>query len=267
MNIDRNAMSLNINDTGLDFSFDPTPKAPPPSPVEKEAKPKVEETNLLEQILAKPKPKRKPRAPKEPKPSQDKKTNTSKDGEDKQALIMKLQRYASSERFKKYLKEMGFKLTMATLNKKSIKQLEELLARVRFSIANRGSNEFVDGFIQKGCLGLETVIHNRSKFKVAGTTQLLWQNEQFLDDLEAIKLEYLSFGSVDPKLRMAFTITRTAMTCHAINTDPRLAPVKRPAKTTTKTKTRAQVERMSTIPEANKPSANDEIEIEYSDED
>ena len=115
---------------------------------------------------------------------------------------------------------MGFKLTVDSLNKKSETELTELLGRVKYCIANKGDNHEIDNYIKAGLSAAEKTICARTPLKVQGTTAALYANDQFLDDLETLKLEYLTFGSVDYRLRLLLSIGKTGMTMHAINSNP-----------------------------------------------
>ena len=240
-------MSININDTDIDFKWstksldreDKDKKDDKPTTNirvrdNKETKKKVKEkstSNLkedkefmkaLHSLSTTITPDKKPRNSKKMKQPD---IPTDEMGEKKQDLIMKLIRYGENARFSKYLKDMSFKLTSGALNNKSVEALEELLSRVRYSIANRSNDTFMDDMIKNGFMNGELLIHMKTRAKIKGTTALLWQNEQFLDDLEAVKLEYLNFGGISPKARLCLTITKTAFICHSLNTDPRLANI------------------------------------------
>lgn len=163
---------------------------------------------------------------KEAKETKTKRTNittnpdTKEQDEKKQNILLALRRYNNSQRFGTYLQENGFKLEAKTLPRKSIEELESILNRVRFAVANKGDGTFSDVLLKKMFVFAETVITKQSgkKANLTGLQQTLWQNEQFLDDLECLKLEYLSFAYVDYKYRLLGTIIQTAMTVNYINT-------------------------------------------------
>lgn len=158
---------------------------------------------------AKPKPKTKTK-PKEIKlnlePNKDKK-NTD---EEKQKNILCLYRYQNSDRFGKYIKQQGFKFT--NLEKKSLDELESLVNRVRYTVNNKSNGVTLD-MMKNACLMVEKGVSIRSKGKLPldGFSDALFSNEGFLDDLERFKLEYLSFATIDYRLRMGYTIISTAL--------------------------------------------------------
>lgn len=196
-------MAVNINDTGFNFLPDvPESKSESDSKSEhkKEVKRAPKEDKLLKSVLKTPK-----------------KTTTpvvsSEDEKDALDLRMTISRYADSERFGKYLKEMGFKLKTSDLAKMKKADLESLLDRVKHAVGNRSTKSMIDTLILQGFLAGETLAV-RMGAKVQGLTSALMMNEQFLDDLETVRLEYLSFGFVDAKTRLALTTLQTGFVLH-----------------------------------------------------
>ena len=148
-----------------------------------------------------------------------------KEGEDKQTLIMTILRYQDSKRFSDYLKKHALITKPEALDKKEIKQLKELLVRIRFCLSNRGASSLIDDFIKAGLSGAEALISTKTKYKITGMTEICFNDEEWLDCYELCKLEYLSFGYIRPELRLLLATLRIGSTCHVINTNERFKNV------------------------------------------
>lgn len=224
---------MSINDTEIDF-FDgvldteqqdvPVSQAQPEVKVKrKPGRPKKlakEEQSLLKQILSSKDDNDEDEKPSKKTTTKSKTAKTPEEQEEEEQeclnIRMKIQRYADNERFGTYLtKQMGFKLDTKSMLKLKQAELEALLKRVQFAIGNRSTTSMVDGLIQQGLLVGEGLAVNVAKLRVQGLTSNLLMNEQFLDDLEAVKLEYLSFGHISPLTRMSLTIAQTGFNLHA----------------------------------------------------
>lgn len=130
------------------------------------------------------------------------------ESEKKQALLMILSHYANSKRFSSYLKKSGFKnLTSTSQHKKTIAELEDLVSRVKYACANK-SSETSDEMIKFVMKGTESLITGVSggKLDVISTTDECFKDENFLDLLEQMKIEYLSFGRMSLPTRFAMSI-------------------------------------------------------------
>ena len=153
-----------------------------------------------------------------PKPIE---TDTDKQEQDEkhQNLLLILHRYTINDRFKDFLKEHGFDLKKMNLQKKSCSELEELINRVRLTVNSKHENGFIDSLIAGAVQGSETMITtmSRGKIDLRGLRNELYQNEEFLDLVEQLKLEHLSFVRIDPRLRLTMIVMQTAVRIASIN--------------------------------------------------
>lgn len=141
------------------------------------------------------------------------------DTKEKANLIFSVKAYLNNPRFGKYLKEQGKNYSDSRLNSMRIEELQLELESLDLTLANRGSQDFIDQMIKNGLLVAERTVHDRTELKVAGTTSELWQNDKFLDLLERAKLKYgLPSVQLDPALELALIVAQTAMMVHHRNT-------------------------------------------------
>lgn len=148
-------------------------------------------------------------------------THKSKDEiNDHQKLVLHLSRYGNSKRFSTYLRSLGFELQPSKLKGLSNSDLEELLERVQTSLNNKQCSNFWYemslGLIETG-EKVVTCSRLGEKIKIHGLTEALKGNEDFEDLIELIELEYTSFATIRPELRLLYTVLTTALKLHGIN--------------------------------------------------
>jgi hypothetical protein len=84
-------------------------------------------------------------------------------------------------------------------------------------ISNRGTSDFIDSVIKNGLVFAENIVDSRTKLKIRGTSDELWENDKFLDLLERVKLKYgMPSLNLDPlaALELTFVVFQTAMLMH-----------------------------------------------------
>ena len=132
-----------------------------------------------------------------------------------------LSRYGSSLRFGDYLKSLSFVLTPVKLRKLKFEQLEELLERVRTSVANRTISDIWSNSITSG-LGMVENVCTMSRLndtiKLKGLTEMLKEDESFLDLLEELNLNNQNLAYVSPHTRLAYTLLSSILHVHGLNT-------------------------------------------------
>jgi len=138
-----------------------------------------------------------------------------------QEFVLMLSRYGTSSRFGEYLKSLSFQLNPIKLRKLKLECLEELLERVRTSVANRTisdvwTNSITAGLSMAENLCTQTRLNDTIKLK--GLTEMLKDDEAFLDLLEELKLNNQNLAYVSPYTRLAYTLLTSVMTVHGINT-------------------------------------------------
>lgn len=135
-------------------------------------------------------------------------------------LLTILNRYASNPRFGEWLKNNGFKMLFSSsLHKKKNGELTDLLKQVRFSLNNRTNDTMIDTMVKGGLETMETLTTKLSKNKIdlTGMTMELYGNEEWVDTLELLKLEYLNFSTMDPKLKFALMTMKVGLGVAAKN--------------------------------------------------
>lgn len=131
-----------------------------------------------------------------------------------QSLIGQLHAYGSSPRFGTYLSDQGYDLRPSKLKMKDIKDLENLLLRVRTSVNSKTNSNVYSSMYFAGLKGVETVVCAspalREKFDISGCTEALKGNEDLEDALESMRLENGSMVSMPPHWKIGI------ITCNAL---------------------------------------------------
>ena len=140
------------------------------------------------------------------------------DVKERATLIYAIRAYGKSPRFKQYLKQQGKISSESKLQKMTVEQLKLELESLDLTICDRGQSDFIDTLAKNGMTFVETIMNDRTKMKVSGTTEELWKNERFLDLLERVKLKYsLPSVKLDPGIELMFVTIQTAMLVHNQN--------------------------------------------------
>lgn len=150
-----------------------------------------------------------------------KKDDNNPDVKKHQELTLMLSRYGTSPRFGDYLKSLCFELTPAKLKKQKVDKLEELLERVRVSVANKTVSDIWTSSIMAGVSMVENVCTNtrlNEKIKLRGLSEALSEDENFLDLLEELKLNNQNLSYVSPYTRLTYTLLTSVMRVHGLNT-------------------------------------------------
>ena len=138
-----------------------------------------------------------------------------------QKLLLQLTRWGAHERFSSYLKDHGFELTASKLRDKRITELEELLERVKVTIASKHQSKFISTIALGGVGIVENVTTRipriREKFDITGTSLALAQNEQFMDLLAQLEMEYSSVSTLSPEKMLLLTVGQTMMMANQTN--------------------------------------------------
>lgn len=178
---------------------------------------------------AKPQQQQQQQQPKQPKQQQATRNvvremaNTDKKGDIKQHQehVLMLSRYGTSPRFGEYLKSLSFELTVPKLKKQKVNELEELLERVRTSVANKTVSDLWTDTIMSGVsmaenLCLMTKVGENVRLK--GITEVLKEDESFLDLCEELKLNNQNLAYTSPYTRLAYTLLTVGFHVHSVNT-------------------------------------------------
>ena len=138
-----------------------------------------------------------------------------------QKLCTLLCRYGQSRHFGQYLSSHGFKLTPTHLRTLSTDDLEDMLTRCRSCVNGKDTSNWMEEAIF-GLLKTGEILCSNSpidkKFKIAGLTEALRQDESFTACLEILQLENSDYTQLPAHYRLLWSIVAAAMKQNAINT-------------------------------------------------
>ena len=115
-----------------------------------------------------------------------------------QEFVLILSRYGQSKRFQEHLKMMGFNLSVTHLKKCEIEELKEIHQRVKVSIDNKNVSNFWEEMCLSSIQTGEAIVVNTKlgqKVKIQGLTELLRNDETFLDLIEQIENQNITHTS------------------------------------------------------------------------
>lgn len=138
-----------------------------------------------------------------------------------QEFVLMLSRYGTSKRFGSYLKDLSFNLTLSRLKKMTIPQLEDLLIRVRTSVANKNTSNIWENSIS-GAVDITEKLISASplgnRIHIEGLAEHLKEDDTWLDLVEELQLEYQNLTYVSPQVRLTYTLLTVGAQVHALNT-------------------------------------------------
>lgn len=145
---------------------------------------------------------------------------TTEEIEQKQRLILKLNRYKCSRRFGEYLKDLGMSLEPKELLKMKVEQLEELLLKVQMTVnAKNNNNVFLEATMM-GANFMERLTQNpkiKPQLDLEGLTQVLAQDEETQDAIESLGLEYGEICMMTPPMKLAYCLVSRSAGVIAMN--------------------------------------------------
>ena len=143
--------------------------------------------------------------------------NKNNDTQEKSKLIYQILKYIDSPRFGTYIKKtLKISPNYNSLLKKSIKNLNETLDRIRINLDNRNLDGFYQSMLVNATLSFETMMENF--YSIEGFSDSLMNNPHFLDSVERYKIENIGkMPSIPPSLQMIFIMSQTAMICHSVS--------------------------------------------------
>ena len=137
-----------------------------------------------------------------------------------QSLIQLLCRYGESSNFGSYLHAHGFRLTPAHLRTLPTEDLEDTLVRVRASVNTKNVSNFWEEATFGALKGTEILCVNspiNHRFKIAGLTEALRQDQTFRDCVAQFELEMGDYSAIPVHWRIVYSIVGAAMKQHTIN--------------------------------------------------
>lgn len=139
--------------------------------------------------------------------------------QEKAKLIYAIQAYGKNVRLGTYLRQQCcHRFDETYLKKLTLDELKLELEKQEVALGNKQNNGVIDTVLKNGLTVVETMISQRTKFQVNGTTERLYEDDHYLDLLERVKMRYsLPFVQLDPILELALVIGQTGMMVHAQN--------------------------------------------------
>lgn len=138
-----------------------------------------------------------------------------------QKLCTLLCRYGLSKSFGQYLSSHGFKLTPTHLRTLTTDDLEDMLTRCRSCVNGKDTSNSMEeaafGVLKTSEL-LATNSPMNHKFKIAGLTEALRQDESFSACLDILQLENSDHTQLPAHHRLLWSVVAAAMKQNAINT-------------------------------------------------
>ena len=146
------------------------------------------------------------------------KNNKKEISAERQMLILKIQKYQNSPRFGDYVrKQLKINFNNDQINKKSIKQLENTLSKIRVNLDNRNVDKIMDSMVTHGLLVLEKG-GKTIGFNIDGTASSLMDSDDFLNAFERFKIDECGVIPKMPlKLQLLYMISSTMMVQYHIN--------------------------------------------------
>jgi hypothetical protein len=130
---------------------------------------------------------------------------------ERRKLVLIIQRYEKS-RFRDFLASMNIDLSQDSIDKFDNRELEKLLDDCRYTISQKNGNNMIETGSLKAIEMMESFLTNI--YKIDGLSKVLKSNEQFLDTLTELSLEYANLTYISPEKRMAYIVLSNAMMVH-----------------------------------------------------
>lgn len=144
------------------------------------------------------------------------KKKNDEEAEERQKVIWKIRRYIASKRFGEYIsKELGIKYTQAQLQKLKLNTLQNILHRIRISIDLKNTDSIMDKFAFGASMMTEMAVS--PFYDIEGTTEVLFENDDFLNALEKVKIE-TDVPNIPPPIQLSLIGVQTALVVHQRNT-------------------------------------------------
>jgi len=141
----------------------------------------------------------------------------SKKSTNSQEKIFTIQKYMTSNRFGDYVKkDIGIKYTLAQLEKKSDKELEDILNKIRIHLDNKNMDAIYDGMAKSMASGLEMTLTPFYDIDGFSDTLLDPNNAQFWDTYEKFKIEH-KLPTMPVGLQLAYIVSSTMILQHNLN--------------------------------------------------
>jgi len=142
---------------------------------------------------------------------------TDDDTEHSKRIIV-IMNYMNNKIFGEYLrKDFSIKYTVEQLNKKKIKDLDKIITQIRTICNSKSSDQGLDAALFTATSVVENTVSTRTQYNMRGWTQLLQNDQQFIEAWNLIKLERLSFARMSPEVKFAWCLATNAMGVITLN--------------------------------------------------
>lgn len=132
--------------------------------------------------------------------------------EDKRKRLLVISRYKNSKRFSKFLKDQGFNFNTKHISGLSNEELETMINDIRFCISTKNTNNMIEQVSTKGIVLLENLL--RPVYNIDGLSQVLTNDQTYLDLVEELTLEHSNYFYVKPEYRLMYCVTSSAYIIH-----------------------------------------------------
>ena len=156
-------------------------------------------------------------APKATSSKKSKQPTGVEDVERHQALLMQIDRYRMSDNFKDRIKDSG--LRMNGIDDHSIKELENLLTRIRTVVGSRagGGGTMLGTMVLGGTAVVENLPITNRYANIRGLSAMLGEDPEFSDLVEQLSIDYSIMSVLSPEKRLALLMVRSGMRTNQIN--------------------------------------------------
>jgi hypothetical protein len=126
-------------------------------------------------------------------------------------LILEIQRYYSSPRFRAFLVQTGLVESLAEL---AIPEMQQLLRDIRFTIQNKNTGEMIQRGVPHMICAIEPLVS--TVYDIKGLSNMLSTSESFKDILEEVALESQTFSDTPATTRLFYEVVKTAFFTHEL---------------------------------------------------
>ena len=140
----------------------------------------------------------------------------------KQNTIYIIQKYQSSDRFGNFVKnELKINYSSDNLQRKSTKELENILSKIRVHLDNKNMSKIYDGILFSSTMLVEKL--SKPIVNVDGYSKMLLESEEFLNCFDRVKCETI-MPTIPSHLQLFFILAQTYFMAYATNKIEKSSP-------------------------------------------
>jgi hypothetical protein len=142
--------------------------------------------------------------------------------EERQKIIIKIQKYQSSKVFGEYVtKNLKINQSVDKLQKLKITTLNNIISRIRLSLDAENVSSFFDNFAKTAAVAFEKTL--TPFYDIDGFSSTLLDNKEFWRVYERLKIE-TELPQIPPTLQLGYIISGTVLIQHQLNTMSKKKP-------------------------------------------